>query len=100
LFDFPDPNETSEQRIATNVPLQQLFFLNSSFVQAQAAFLAQRLGERSPAEKVRQAYLFLLQRPPNTEELAAGLSFVAAAGNPWADYLQALLSSNEFIYLN
>ena len=29
LFDFPNPNSTSEQRMVTNVPLQGLFFMNS-----------------------------------------------------------------------
>ncbi|MBL8797186.1 MAG: PSD1 domain-containing protein, partial [Planctomycetia bacterium] len=29
LFDFPDPNVTSEKRVVTTVPLQQLFVLNS-----------------------------------------------------------------------
>src|SRR5207302_5206345 len=28
LFDFPDPNITSDQRTVTTVPLQQLFVLN------------------------------------------------------------------------
>ena len=31
LFDFPDPNITSERRAVTTVPLQQLFVLNSDF---------------------------------------------------------------------
>src|SRR5258708_26496761 len=44
LFDFPDPNETSEQRITTNVPVQQLFFLNSDFVRSQAESLAKRIS--------------------------------------------------------
>ena len=45
LFDFPDPNETSERRIATNVPLQQLFFLNSPLMQQQAEMLAQQVKQ-------------------------------------------------------
>ena len=32
LFDFPSPNNTSEQRLSTNVPLQMLFFMNSALV--------------------------------------------------------------------
>src|SRR5262245_21218834 len=47
LFDFPDPIATSEQRITTNVPLQQLFFLNSEFVRKQAEALSQRIGSES-----------------------------------------------------
>ncbi len=44
LFDFPNPNNTSEQRVVTNVPLQRLFMMNSSFVEDQAAGLAKRLS--------------------------------------------------------
>ena len=100
LFDFPDPNETSEQRIATNVPLQQLFFLNSPFVQAQAELLNKRLGDISPDEKIRRAYSLLLNRTPSAEEVGKGTAFLSAEGNSWRNYLQVLLSSNEFIYLN
>src|SRR5262249_53579175 len=32
LFDFPDPNLTSDRRPVTSVPLQQLFVLNSDFM--------------------------------------------------------------------
>ena len=44
LFDYPDPNITSEQRIVTNVPLQGLFFLNSEMITAQSTLLAKRLA--------------------------------------------------------
>ena len=37
LFDFPAPTITAEQRFATNVPLQRLFFMNSDFMQQQAS---------------------------------------------------------------
>ena len=43
LFDFPDPNITSDKRTVTTVPLQQLFVLNSPFMQRQAKALAARL---------------------------------------------------------
>ena len=44
LFDFPNPNNTSEQRLQTTVPLQKLFFMNSPFVIEQAAALAARVA--------------------------------------------------------
>ena len=100
LFDFPDPNETSEQRIATNVPLQQLFFLNSPFVQAQAELLDKRLGDSSMDEKIRRTYSVLFNRVPSAEEVGKGAAFLSAEGNSWPNYLQVLLSSNEFLYLN
>ena len=46
LFDFPDPNITSDMRPVTTVPLQQLFVLNSEFLIASARALADRVQER------------------------------------------------------
>ena len=40
LFDFANPNSTSDQRMATNVPLQRLFFMNSDLVAQQSRSLA------------------------------------------------------------
>ncbi|HYI97668.1 MAG TPA: PSD1 and planctomycete cytochrome C domain-containing protein [Bryobacteraceae bacterium] len=101
LFDFPDPNETSERRIATNVPLQQLYFLNSPLMQQQAEMLAQRLSDyTSDQQKIKQAYSLLFNRPPTPQEIEKGAAFVTAQGNSWPNYLQVLLSANEFLYVN
>jgi hypothetical protein len=43
LFDFPLPINTVEQRNVTNVPVQRLFLMNSSFVETQARSFAKRL---------------------------------------------------------
>jgi mono/diheme cytochrome c family protein len=97
LFDFPNPNSTSEQRTQTNVPLQRLFLMNSSFVEQQAAALAKRLtGE--DAERVRQAYRILYGRAPAAEEAQMGMAF--AAKNGWAEYARVLLNANEFDWVN
>ena len=98
IFDFPNPNTTSEQRIVTHVPLQRLFFLNSAFVMARAEALARRLQGSTDAEKVHQAYRLLFGREPEAAELKLGLDYVR--GGAWAEYAQALLGSNEFLFLN
>jgi hypothetical protein len=97
LFDFPNPNNTSEQRVVTNVPLQRLFLMNSSFVETQAAGLAKRLSGQD-AERVRQAYRLLFGRSPSEEESRLGVAF--AAGNGWTEYARVLLNSNEFEWVN
>ena len=43
-FDFPNPGITAEKRFVTNVPLQNLYFMNSDFVTRQAQTLAKRLA--------------------------------------------------------
>ena len=43
LFDFPNPNNSSERRAVTIGPMQRLYFLNNSFVAAQAKALVERV---------------------------------------------------------
>jgi len=100
LFDYPDPNETSEQRIDTNVPIQELFFLNSDFVRKQAEFLNQTLsGTGSEKDKIKEAYRILFARLPSAEEISQGSGFLKGDGNSWPQYVQVLLSSNEFNFV-
>ena len=50
LFDFPDPNITSDGRPVTMVPLQQLFVLNSGLMATSAKALAARCCAADPDE--------------------------------------------------
>jgi hypothetical protein len=121
LFDFPDPNVTAEARTATTVPLQQLFVLNSEFMVRQAKAFAARLTA-NPAEpeavRIDRAYRLAYGRPPTAAELRLGLTFLmgptpgstvvqtVAGGEKagrlsrWEQYSQALLSANEFLYID
>lgn len=100
LFDFPNPNATSEQRIPTSTPLQQLFFLNSEFLIERAKAFAARLAKSAPddAARIRQAYRILFQRDPDQQELSAALDYLKAGPSAWPLYAQVLMSSNEFLY--
>jgi len=115
LFDFPDPNVTSDQRTVTTVPLQQLFVLNSEFVIRQAKALASHLAAVAAdgdAARIQRAFLELYGRPPSDSEVKLGLDFLAgqAASQPdnkgketlsrWEQYAQVLLSANEFMYID
>ncbi len=101
LFDFPEASLTSEQRSTTNGPLQRLFFLNSPFVIKQAALIAARLAPLSAdTARVQAAYQLLFNRPAQSDDLQLGLQFLEASGadreKAWAQYVQALLNTNEF----
>jgi mono/diheme cytochrome c family protein len=99
LFDFPNPNNTSEQRNATNVPPQRLYFMNNAWVIDQAKALAGRLSG-DDAARIDQAYRILFQRLPTAPEKKLGLEFVrGGAANAWPEYAQVLMTSNEFEFV-
>ena len=101
LFDFPNPNLSAEKRIATATPLQQLFFLNSEFLEARAKALNARISTVKPAdERIRQAYKLVFGRDATAEELRIGREFVATGEQAWQPYAQVLLSSNELLFVN
>ncbi len=101
LFDFPNPNATSEQRIETTVPLQGLFFLNSPLIIKQTEALAERIGSTGDqAASIQKTYRLLFGRAATQQEIALGTEFLKSnKDQPWPKYLQVLLSSNEFIFI-
>src|SRR5262249_19621375 len=80
LFDFPDPNLSSEQRTTTTVPLQQLFVLNGDFMIEQARALAKELtaAASDDADRIRVAFPQLYGRPATEHEVELGLKFLAS----------------------
>jgi hypothetical protein len=99
LFDFPDPNSTSDERMTTNVPLQELFFLNSNFLLQAARALARRLTGADES-RISQAYRLLFGRAPEREEVQLGRAYLDKHGKNWPQYAQVLLSANEFLFVN
>ncbi len=114
LFDFPDPNLTSERRVSTTVPMQQLFVLNSDFLTRQAKSLSSRLANEASSDdkgRIERAYSILFQRPPTEAEVRIGLSYLQAPlpdnvpasevkFTAWEQYTQALLGTNEFAFVD
>ena len=110
LHDFPDAFTHSPSREPTTTALQQLFVLNSPFLERQSSALAARVSSDDPAavnDQIRSVYLLLFSRPPNESELRLGVAFLSA-GNPeqapppelWREYAQVLLGSNEFLFVD
>ena len=105
LYDFADNTQHSPGREVTTTPLQQLFVMNSEFMQAQAAGLAgQSASAANDAERVRFLYRRVFARDPRPKELDLALSFLEKgrqrmSREVWPEYAQALLGSNEFLFL-
>ena len=109
IYDFPPPTTHSPARDTTTTPLQQLFVLNSDFVERQATVLATRLLEPADAtlpDRIERCYQLLFQRPPRPDELKLGEQFLSAAGDGtkeldrWRWYAQSLLGLNEFLFVD
>jgi len=105
-FDFPNPDATSPQRTETTIPQQALFFLNNPLVLASAEHLLARsdvAAEQEASKKIGRLYQLLYGREPVPEELSTALQFLnEAASRPelWKQFAHALLSSNEFVFID
>ena len=109
LFDFPDANITSSKRSETTVPQQQLFVLNSPFMVEQAKAFSARLHKAEPADneaRIQRAFMLAYGRPAVDVEVEIGLAYLSGEVDPksqltlWQSYVQVLLGSNEFMYLD
>lgn len=112
-FDAPAMVVNCTQRPSTTIPQQSLSLMNSRFVRLRAEALARRLAQEAGADsdlRIRRAYELCYSRTPANEELAAAETFVKEQTESypespdretmaWSDFCQALLSSNEFLYV-
>jgi hypothetical protein len=113
-FDFANPDQSAERRPQTTVPQQALFGMNAPFVLEQARALAARpeiAGAANPPQRVAALYRLVLGRKPNADEVRLALDFVAAAEqarqqpqksqlDPWQEYAQVLLLTNEMMFVD
>jgi hypothetical protein len=100
VFDWPDTLTSAAARSTTVVAPQALVFMNNANVKAWAAGFANRLQpsfEKSPAEAVERAYKIAFARSPSKEELALGVDYLK--NGTLAEYALAVMSLNEFIYV-
>jgi hypothetical protein len=111
MFDGGETNVSTAERKTTITPIQALFLMNSEFVHEQCRAFAERLmaWSSNPRERIDQAYRMTYARPPAPEELRraeeyleraeARLEGAEPARIALESYLRALLSSNEFMFL-
>jgi len=128
-FDHPSPEASSPGRFETLVPQQALFLMNSPFAIEQSKRLAERTSQcADDDERIRHLYRIVYQRDPTLGEVRDGREFTRnvvvdtaiAAGSlqesesigektseqiveplsEWDLYAQALLLSNELMFLD
>jgi len=102
MFDGADPAAILPERSTTTTTPQALFLINNPLVSKAAEQLAERLqkdaGLADSASRIERAYLTLLGRRPEPEELRIGLDFLSQ--DSLVNYLQLLFWTNEFTYLD
>ncbi len=102
LFDGPDPKGIVADRADTTTAPQALFMLNNKLV-LQAANVLAADAKKNPALKtdavrLDHVYRKLIGRPPSARESELALAYLKNAS--WASFLQVLLCTNEFIYVD
>jgi hypothetical protein len=108
-FDVANPDTSMAQRSETLVPLQALFLMNSGFVRQQAEALQRRpdwTAAKSVRDRIIASFRLVLGRHPSAEEARLAVDYLTttsldAAGAPrWTDFVQGLLLSNEFVFVD
>jgi len=100
----------------TTVPQQALFMMNGPFVVEQAERLIARpeiSSTSDTAERIRRLYRLVYSREPTAEEISLAQQYLSPPANgsngkpnpadkltPWQRYAQALLMTNEFVYID
>lgn len=93
VFDYPVIDVNCARRVPSATPLQSLTMLNDDFVWQSAEALAKRSDSN-----VEHAYLLALSRKPTPRELQIAAEHLKS--NTFKTLAQALLSSNEFLYVD
>lgn len=114
LFDYANASVMTSNRATTIVAPQALFLMNGELVQRAAVSFADRIGkpQRGDATRIDLSYKMALGRPATSAEITDATAFLSTAAeqsdsrhdavdqhSAWILFSQALLMSNEFIYV-
>ena len=106
LYDFPVATQHSPVRQVTTTPLQQLFVLNSGWMQARGRSLSDSVAAFPDRDaRIEALYRRALGRDPTDGDIALAKAYLeereAQIGRePWDEYAHTLLSANELSFLN
>jgi Protein of unknown function (DUF1553)/Protein of unknown function (DUF1549)/Planctomycete cytochrome C len=117
LFDGADPSSSTGARLPSTTPLQALFMLNDRLAHDAATKFAQRVlaGAKDESGRLALAYQLALSRLPTYDErqdcsdflqrFRARLVTLKAPADQhellsWAAFSRALISTNEFVFVD
>jgi hypothetical protein len=109
VFDRANPSLHVERRTVSTVAPQALYLMNNTWVIEQARGLARRaavMAEDNPGHRIARLYPLVYGRPATGEEIELGNTLVGPksgevdANAAWAQYAQALLLTNEFLFVD
>jgi hypothetical protein len=113
VLDWPEALNSIGARPTTTVAPQALLFMNSPQARQYAGGFAKRIASQSPADSIDRAYRIAFGRPPEKSEVDGAAAFIAHQAASYAeahrpapqadalaDFCQALMSANEFVYVD
>jgi hypothetical protein len=114
VFDAPESLTPIADRSTTTIAPQALLLMNNPQVREYARALAKRAAtdtQTATDQVVRNAYAIALSRPPTADEVSDATAFIAGQSDAYAqagradakdlalaDFCQALMCLNEFVY--
>ncbi|MDC0048864.1 PSD1 and planctomycete cytochrome C domain-containing protein [Verrucomicrobia bacterium] len=104
-FDWPDSLTSLGKRSVTTTPSQALIFINDPNMRRLAEGFAKRISGKS--DPIKEAYQIAYGRLPSDIELSAAVAFIEKQQKSHdnnkhkalSDFCGALMSANEFIYI-
>ncbi|HLJ10113.1 MAG TPA: DUF1553 domain-containing protein, partial [Planctomycetaceae bacterium] len=117
LFDAADAAMHVERRTVSTIAPQALYLMNDSGIGDAAGKVVARpeiAAQTDPPLRIQALYKLIFGRVPTPSEVELGCSFIerakvepldgppgsTEAGDPWGVYTQALLLSNEFLFVD
>ena len=106
LFDFPDPGTVNGNRADSTIAPQALYLMNSPLVlRATEAMAKDLLADKNltNAQRAERLYTKIYNRAPSAKETQRAVEFINNFAQDrvasWQALAQALVASNEFLYL-
>ena len=100
-FDAPDMKTNCNRRPTTNAATQALVVMNGDFHLAHAKHFAAQIRDTGNQDaQIKRAFARAYGRPVNEEEMRRSQVFLESEGATLELFCHALLSSNEFLYVD